>query len=233
MAREAGERSRLERWLHRLGYASAWIEDMLAAAREAAQEHAHQAAELVGKWTDELGDEIEEHDLEASAGSTAATAAAGMIAAQLLRPRPVNWPRAVLAGTIGTLLYDAETIVESRLAARKFGTTPAGRSAEWDDALPGIVARYAAGIGMASFYARYLYGRLPGPPLVQGLTFGALESAARGWGGALTLLSRLSPEVRLPSGYTAIARGTETPLQALRRHLAFGIGLGMVYRDKK
>jgi hypothetical protein len=236
MARAAGEHSGLERWLFQLGYASERVHQALQGVREAAAGIADRAAatteelesELEGAWGE---DAIE--DVKQEVGSLAATTALGVIAAQLLKPRPVNWPRAIVAGTIGTLVYDAETLVEARLRGRKFGTRTHSRPAAADESIATLLARYAAGIGMAAFYARYLYGRLPGPPLVQGVTYGVLESTTRAWGGAMSLLNRLSPEIRLPTGYTSgLARGSESPLEALGRHAAFGAALGLVYRRK-
>jgi hypothetical protein len=237
MAKWTAEQGGLEGWLYRLGYASARIGDVLQSARDAASGAADRASDAAGDLVDEVDDRWHDDDeepgsLREHAGSLAATTAVGALVAYLLRPHKVNWPRAILAGTIGTLLYDAETVVESRLRQRKFGTRPgAGGFPPLGD-IRAHLGRYAAGIGMAGFYAQFLYGRLPGPPVVQGAVYGLLESATRGWGGPVALLNRLSPEIPVPSGYThGIAHGTETAFERARRHLLFGAALGLVYRN--
>lgn len=231
MAKTMAERSGPRNWLYRLGYASGRIEDALRSVREAAAggTPAAPAADRAGA------------DAAAGEGSAppeplrafVATAALGTLAAQLLHPRRVNWPRAVLAGTIGTLMYDVETVAEARRLGRKFGTREALRRILMAGDLSTQAGRLAAGVGMAGFYAGFLHGRLPGPPLLQGLLYGALESGAHGWGGAAALLGRLSPEVHVPAAYArGIARGNETALERVRRHLVFGLVLGLVYRDR-
>jgi hypothetical protein len=236
MARATAEAGGLEGWLYRMGYATARLENLLHHARESALDAADRVASIAtdADPSEEFGQGDDADDLREQFGSLAATTAAGALVAQLVRPRSVNWPRAILAGTIGTLVYDAETVVESRFRQRKFGTSTAAPAS---DAYPGLslqLTRYAAGIGMAGFYARYLYGRLPGSPLVQGLTFAMLESGTRAWGGPVALLQRFAPEVLVPSGYTrGIARDDETTFQRLRRHLLFGLVLGVVYRAKE
>jgi hypothetical protein len=127
-------------------------------------------------------------------------------------------------------LYDAETVVESRVRLRKFGTSK-GEASPLQGGVRVHFARYAAGIGMAGFYARYLYGRLPGPPLVQGMTYAMLEFGTQRWGGPGALLQRVAPELRIAPGYTAPAAITGEPLHSRAlRHVAFGLALGLVYR---
>jgi hypothetical protein len=231
MAKATVEQSGLEGWLHRLGYASARIGEALQSARDATSD----AAERRAAARDERRPERKREQTGSPGepvGSLVTTTAAGALVAQLLRPRPVHWPRAILAGTIATLVCDAETIVESRLLGRKFSTRTAARRAERETGLRVQLARYAAGIAMAGFYARYLYGRLPGPPLVQGLTYGILEAGTHAYGGPVALLNRLAPEVPIPAYTPAPVRSDEPLLQLLRRHLVFGIVLGMVYRKE-
>jgi hypothetical protein len=218
MAKATVEQSGLEGWLHRLGYASARIGEALQSARD------ERLPRRKREQTGSPGEQV---------GSLVTTTTAGALVAQLLRPRPVHWPRAILAGTIATLVYDAETIVESRLLGRKFSTRTAAQRPERETGLRVRLARYAAGIAMAGFYARYLYGRLPGPPLVQGLTYGLLEAGTHAYGGPVALLNRLAPDVPIPAAYTPTpVRSDEPLLQLLRRHLVFGIVLGMVYRKE-
>lgn len=225
----------LARWLHRAGYASEWLRQATHMVREFAGEAAEVLPEREPSGADDLDDDEEEQPAsEADLVSLASTTAAGLLTAQLLRPQEVNWPRAVVAGVIGTLLYDAGAVVDSRLAGRKIDTRRPLRAAfsENPDVETAVewVAHFGAGIGLASFYARYLYGRLPGRPLTQGLTFGALEAATLTWGGALRLLNRLSPEIRLPPAYAGLTQGSVAPWQSFVRHLAFGAAVGLIYR---
>ncbi len=226
-------RTGLERWLHRVGYASEWMRQAAHMVREFATE-AMPEAEPAGAGAVEDFEDDEQPTAPADLVSVASTTAAGLLTAQLLRPREVNWPRAVLAGVIGTLLYDAGAMLDSRLAGRKIDTRRPLRAALAEDPdLEAVLewgAHYAAGIGLASFYARYLYGRLPGRPLTQGLTFGALEAATLTWGGALHLLNRISPEIRLPPAYVGLSQEKVAPWQNLIRHLAFGAAVGLIYR---
>ncbi|HEV2131559.1 MAG TPA: hypothetical protein VGR27_10680 [Longimicrobiaceae bacterium] len=226
-------RTGLERWLHRFGYASEWMRQ----AADMVRGFAAEAAEAMPEAEPAHAGRFEDDEQPAAAAdlmSVASTTAAGLLTAQLLRPREVNWPRAVLAGVIGTLLYDAGAMVDSRLAGRKIDTRRPLRAALSEDPdLEAVVewgAHYAAGIGLASFYARYLYGRLPGSPLTQGLAFGALEAATLTWGGALHLLNRISPEIRLPPAYVGLSQEGIAPWQNVVRHLAFGAAVGLIYR---
>jgi hypothetical protein len=157
-------------------------------------------------------------------------AASSALIAQIVRPRRVHWPRAVLAGVLGTLAYDAETVVRSVRAERKFGT----RSA----AAAGVVraltrvegARLAAGVGMAGFYAAFVHRRLPGPAVVHGLAYGAAEALTRGWGGPAGLLARVAPGVRVPAATgRGLARPEDGPIERFTRHLAFGATLAVIY----
>lgn len=226
-------RTGVERWLHRFGYASEWMRQ----AADMVRGFAAEAAEAMPDAESARAGAFEEDEQPAAAAdlvSVASTTAAGLLTAQLLRPREVNWPRAVLAGVIGTLVYDAGALVDSRLGGRNIDTRRPLRAALTEDPdLEAVVewgAHYAAGIGLASFYARYLYGRLPGSPLKQGLTFGALEAVTLTWGGALHLLNRLSPEIRLPPAYVGLSQEGIAPWQNVIRHLAFGAAVGLIYR---
>jgi hypothetical protein len=232
MARFSAEPSGIDRWLFRLGYASSRIGNIVQHVRNTASGVTDTVRGAAGEMDDAWSDASEPTREQVRA--LAATTAAGALLAQLFRPHSVNWPRAVLAGTIGTLMYDAETLVTERLSDRKFGTRAPARSTLLSGGARETALRYAAGIAMAGFYARYLYGRLPVPPLAQGVAYGLLESGTRGWGGAVALLNRLSPEIGIPTAYTqGLGRPGDDPLRAIRGHLAFGIALGVIYRGKK
>ena len=197
------------------------------AAREAGEQIRDQAAE----FEEHLGETEAFHDAAGLLGTTAA----GWFATRLLQPREVNWPRAIAAGMVGTLLFDTAKAVDQRLTGRTLDSSKAIAAAMVDgeaaEEAMGIVGRYAAGLGLAALFARYLYGRLPGPPAVQGALFGVLDAVTLSWGGVLPLLHRISPDVQLPLGYAGLTRSPELTAQTLLRHVAYGVGVGVVYRN--
>jgi hypothetical protein len=142
------------------------------------------------------------------------TIAAGWLLGRIIRPRPVNWPRAVLAGVAGTALADL-TGVFSRQDSERPATFP-----------PGLedIPRYAAGVATAAAYGSQVYPRLPGSSLTRGLIFGTVEAMVAENGGALGMLQRVAPQLRLPldslGAYAAPRRSTIASL-------AFGLGLGL------
>lgn len=143
-------------------------------------------------------------------------AAAGWLAARVFRPRRVRWHRAVAAGVAATVLEE--------LARR-----PSGPDAPAHDS-HGPVNRFAAGIGAAAAYASVFYPRLPGPPLARGLLFGALRAALAPEGGPVAVAQRLIPELDLPLEHLATP---VRPASGLAPNLAFGLGLGLLYRDRR
>ncbi len=152
----------------------------------------------------------------AVAGAALGAAAAAWLLARLFSPRPVRWPRAILAGLAGSAFAAAAELVERRL-----GTVPPDTPA-----MDGPV-RLTAGVAAAAAYASLLYPRLPGTPGTRGLIFGAIEAAATQAGGTFTLLRRLSPQIAIP--FEAIAPAI-VPARGPISAVAFGLGLGL-YRD--
>ncbi len=221
------ETQRWNRVLYRIGYA---LERAGRAVISAATDTADAAADLGA----DAADVAEEHIPEGVA-TLAGTLAATWLARRMFRAREIRWSRAVLAGVVGTLLYDLERSLDQRAFGRDTDVVSATAAALTDDPDTqkwiGRAGEYAAGIGLATIYARHLYGRLPGSPLTQGLAFGALDAATLSWGGLLPLLNRISPEVRMPLGYAGLSRSPEISAQLLLRHLAYGAGVGIVYRD--
>lgn len=231
----------MDRWMERLGYVVQIATDALAAAAGTA---ADQGAELAEDFADEIpdGDALEEalgglaDGLPVSGlAGVAATAAAGWLGSRVLGAREVRWGRAVLAGVIGTMLYDIMMLADQRLLQRNFDTIrPLGEALTDNEELqPWLAwaAHYAAGVGLAVVYARYLRGRLPGPPVAQGVAFGLLDAATLAWGGVYPLLSRAVPGVRIPPGYAGLAHAPTPGAQSLLRHAAYGAGVGMVYGE--
>lgn len=222
----------MERWLERLGYAVQHVTNtVLAATGEAAET----MAEGAGEVADEL--ELDEAAPLGGAAGVLASAAGGWLATRMLGARDISLGRAVLAGVIGTVLYDAVSATDRRLAERKFDTIPPiGEAMTDDEDLQRWIdwaAHYAAGVGLAILYAKYVYGRLPLHPVAQGAAFGLVDAAAVSYGGIYPLLNRAVPGIALPPGYTGLATDPDLTARSALRHLAYGVGLGLVYQPKE
>lgn len=149
-------------------------------------------------------------------GIALGTLGAGLVLSRLIKPRPVNWPRAILAGTAATALAD---LVQSL-------TTSAPEEKPEVHFPPDLtdLPRYAAGIATAAAYGSQIYPRLPGSPLTRGLIFGTAEAALADGGGALGLLQQVAPQIDLPyASLASYVSPRRTPLASL----AFGLGLGL------
>jgi hypothetical protein len=158
------------------------------------------------------------------AGELVAGAAGAWLVARVLRPGPVSWTRVVIAGIAATFLADlaARTLDDGR--GEEGASDPVGRAAGDDP--EALLRRYGAGIALSAGYASLLYPRLPGPPLLRGLAFGALEVAAARRGGLVRLAAE-TPGLRFPLQGLALPPDDDTGPLA---HLAFGLGLGLFYR---
>ena len=162
----------------------------------------------------------EVHDLDAPdvGSSVVGLTIAGWALSRLLRPRPVSWPRVILAGFAATALAD--------LVGRAIGERHEPGEEPYAEGPEKILARIGAGVAIAAGYAAILYPRLPGPPLARGLAFGALEVAAAPRGG-LVRLAEAAPGVKFP--LQALASPVDEDAGPLS-HMAFGLGLGLFYR---
>jgi hypothetical protein len=163
--------------------------------------------------------EIETGDPFGQAGGLMAGTAAAWLASRVLRPRAVSWPRVVIAGVAATFFVDL-------LRRRMDAEGPAGDEDSRNDP-EALARRYAAGIAMAAGYASLLYPRLPGPPLLRGLAFGALDLAAAQRGG-LAGLAADAPTLRFP--LQALAAPVEDREAGPLGPMAFGLALGLFYR---
>lgn len=153
----------------------------------------------------------------------AGTAAGSWALAALLRPKRISWPRAILAGAVATTLSHAAERLESYVAGGEEGDEPGAE--------PDLVARYISGIATAVAYASVVYPRLPGPPMTRGLVFGLLEASTAPSGGVMAALRGIAPGLSFPLGSLALpGGGTGTGPVA---NMAYGLGLGLVYRQKR
>lgn len=146
--------------------------------------------------------------------------AAAWAVAKVLRPRSVSWPRVVVAGLGATLLSE---LVRGAVEA----PPDEGASLPADDP-DAVLIRLGTGVALAAGYAALLYPRLPGSPLVRGLAFGVMEIAAAPRGG-LAQVARETPGIKFPLADLAAPKDHGAgPLS----NLAFGVGLGLLYRPE-
>jgi hypothetical protein len=228
----------MQDWLHRLGYAFEWMRDEVQGAARFAAEAAEPAnlRETISELAEEVREAPGDGDIRGLAGGAlplAATAVGGWLASRLLRPGEVRVARAVVAGVAGTLAHDVVARIGARAAGREYSAArPLGAAITDREELQdvaGWAAHYAAGIGLAIVYGRYLHGRIPAPGAVQGALFGAADAVTVRWGGVLPLLGRLLPDAALPGGYASLADDDGLSAQSLARHVAFGAVVGAIY----
>ena len=175
-------------------------------------------APAAGAPAADRGDAMSDEDMAEAARRAAVTTAIAMLASRLLRPKPIRWPRVILAGAAGSLL--ADMVGRMQDDARGPELSYAANPAE-------LLGRVSAGVAVAAGYASILYPRLPGSPLLRGLVFGALEIAAAPRGGLVRLAAQ-APGLRFPLQTLALPVDEDASPSA---HLAFGLALGLLYRD--
>jgi hypothetical protein len=218
---------------YHLGAALGGLGAQLSGKPGAATGHAGPDAGVYHPEAGDLTDLGDHEDGLGHAGGLMVGAAGAWLVARVLRPGPVSWTRVVIAGVAATFMADlaARTLDDGPLGARADGGAdglaggPGYGPARADDPET-LLRRYGAGIAISAGYASLLYPRLPGPPLLRGLAFGALEVAAAPRGGLVRLASE-TPGLRFPLQGLALPLDDDAgPLAAL----AFGLGLGLFYR---
>ncbi|MGW8265170.1 MAG: hypothetical protein ACWGSQ_02315 [Longimicrobiales bacterium] len=84
-----------------------------------------------------------------------------------------------------------------------------------------------SGAGRGLLYAAIVEPRVPGPSILQGTTYGALEYALTPWGGLEGLAGQAAPHRKIPVLSVLLQnRGEE---EQFLEHLAFGIALALLY----
>lgn len=159
---------------------------------------------------------------DAADGAELVNAILGGVAAwtvkKVLRPRPVSWPRAVVAGIGATVMADA--------VGRALGPTSPARERAYAEDPDALLVRIGSGVATAMGYAALLYPRIPGSPLTRGLVFGAMKVAAAPHGGLVRVATE-TPGLKFPLKDLAVPTDDDTdPLP----NLAFGLALGILYR---
>jgi hypothetical protein len=165
----------------------------------------------------------------------------GYLLSKVLKVGRVNWPLAILGGVVGSSLAALAEALQTELAPQPVidGLTPAKEDAMLEEEareraplemiLRGAEdarTRYTAGVATAIAYGAMFYPRLPGPPMMRGIAFGALDLLLIERGGLAPSIRQLSPRFAFPMAGLAgpVSNGT------MLGHLAFGLGLGLVYR---
>jgi len=212
-SRERG--SVVGRFCYSLGYLIEEADDLISgrprAGRSAADQRAADDADVAG---------VDDVPRAPDFWAFVATTAAGLALAKFVRPKRVSWPRAVVAGVAATALAHLADTLEER----------AGGGSPTDETAADASARYVAGIATAIAYASLIYPRIPGPPLVRGLAFGAIEAATLPQGGILATLRQVSPRLSIPLASLALPGAAGSTPAA---NLAYGLGLGLVYRSPR
>lgn len=130
------------------------------------------------------------------------------------RPGPIRLVRAGAAGAGAAVV---------RMLFRH--VTGLDRPGEDPDPLRPILAGTARGL----VYASVVEPRLPGPPVLRGATYGALEFAAAPWGGLEGLLDTIPPHRRVPFLAALLDARDDDP--SLSGHLLFGVVLASLYGE--
>jgi hypothetical protein len=144
----------------------------------------------------------------------------------------MNTPRAIASGLAAGSAYLATAWADSKLSSHPYndlklvGQMVTTRSPYWQ--IQGLAGHFGFSVVMSLLYARHFYKKLPGPPVVRGITFLQLEN---------TLLYPVAP--LLDSFHAGVGAREIPPLLSKKsfqgqvlRHIAFGAALGLLYREK-
>jgi hypothetical protein len=83
------------------------------------------------------------------------------------------------------------------------------------------------GAGRGLLYAVLVEPRIPGHPLLRGVTFGGLQYALMPWGGLAKLAGSRTPQGKVPALSVLLEdRGDE---EEVIEHIAFGVALALLY----
>ncbi len=122
----------------------------------------------------------------------------------------INWKSAILAGVLGTILFDIAGLVFTG----QWWDVPGLLGEKTGLGLPyGVVGHYSNGILLGILYAG-IAPSLWGPAWLRPLTFMAAETVALVWLFMFPLLG---------AGIGGINMGSMTPVMSLIRHLLFAV----------
>ncbi len=137
------------------------------------------------------------------------------------------WPGSRRPGLLGLGRAGAAGAAAAFLASRihPFLATREGDDPPDEDELAEILL---SGAGRGLVYAAVVEPRVPGPSILRGSVYGALEWALAPWGGLEELAGPAAPQGKLPL-LSVLLRGRAQDDQLLE-HLAFGMALALLYR---
>lgn len=102
--------------------------------------------------------------------------------------------------------------------------SPGGEERKLEDELTEILL---SGAGRGLLYAALVEPRIPGPPLLQGTAYSALEYALTPWGGLEELTGSAAPHRKVPVLSVLLqSRGED---EEFLEHLVFGVALALLY----
>lgn len=129
--------------------------------------------------------------------------------------RPGRMVRAAAAGAGAAL---ARELLRPMMSGEQPATTFAER------------ARHAALSGSARglLYGALVDPRIPGPPLIRGAAYGAIEHLVSPLGGLTALAGPMAPHRRLPFA-AELFEGLEHEQQTLMDHIVFGVAMAVLY----
>ena len=148
-----------------------------------------------------------------------------------------NWQpgRAAVAGLLATIVYSLvmegdKFLVGNRFSDVRFLQGLMGRRATHSKkyALLAWVLHFLNGVALAEMYAALLKRFLPGPDWLKGAIFGELFIVSAWW--LTPLADKYHPLIQ--DGQLPKLANWRAFLQNVVRHLAFGLTLGLVYRDE-
>lgn len=149
-----------------------------------------------------------------------------------VKDAPVDVERAVVAGLAAGTAFLATTFLDSKLSNYPYndlklvGQMFTTRSPFWQ--IQGLAGHYGFSVVMALLYARYAYRLLPGPGWLKGLLFLQIEN------NGLYGLAPLADKIHAGHRQGELPKLTSWKSYAGQtwRHVAFGVVLGMLYRQK-
>jgi len=158
------------------------------------------------------------------AGTTLLAAAAGSVAARLVRAwAPRREPGFFSLAASAAVGAGTALVVELASGAIR------GKERRTSGDAGDLGDRLLTGAGRGLVYGGVFAPRFPGPPVVRGAAFGTAEYLAGPWGGLTHFLGRTSPHRKLPFGRELLEPGPEEGARDLAEHLVFGVILAVTY----
>ncbi len=142
--------------------------------------------------------------------------------------------RAALAGTIATITYSIMMEGDKFLVGNRFSDVRfiegllAGEKRQRRFSLLAWLIHFLNGIALAEVYAAFAKRFIPGPDWLKGTIFGEVFIISAWW--LTPLADKHHPLIR--NGEMPKLATRQAFFQNILRHLAFGLTLGLLYREK-